>query len=77
MFENSVVVVVVVHAGRHPDRSRFSGGGRDLARSKAGIVMVHARSLSRLKGAGFRDDAFNELEIFKPPWLQVKIGALD
>jgi hypothetical protein len=40
---------------RHPDRSRFSGGGRDLARSE--IEMARARSLSRLKCAVFRDDA--------------------
>src|ERR1700693_4356678 len=42
--------------GRHPERSRFSGVVRDLACSKAWIA--HARSLSRLKYAGFRDDAF-------------------
>jgi hypothetical protein len=42
--------------GRHPERSRLSGVVRDLARSKA--QTAHARSLSRLKYAGFCDYAF-------------------
>src|SRR5205807_3166072 len=45
--------------GRYPDRSRFSGGGKDLARRVAARVQEssHARSLTRLNCAGFRDDA--------------------
>jgi len=46
----------VVYMGSHPERSRFSGEVRDLGCRKAGIA--RARSLSRLKCAGLRDDAF-------------------
>src|SRR5260221_11166781 len=38
---------------RHPERSRFSGGERDLRHTKSS----RGRSLSQLKCAGFRDDA--------------------
>jgi hypothetical protein len=34
--------------GRHPDRSRFSGGGKDLARGKQVVDQFHARSLDPL-----------------------------
>ena len=40
--------------GRHPERSRFSGGAQDLARRPAARPeKLHARSLTRLNGTGF------------------------
>src|SRR6266567_75966 len=45
-----------VQSWRHPERSRFSGGARDLLPTKSEA----RRSLSRLKCAAFRDDAHDE-----------------
>ena len=47
-------------AGRHPDRSRFSGGGKDLACNTTRLNLPRDPS-SRLKCAGIRDDAVQRL----------------
>src|SRR5438270_3854 len=44
--------------GSHPERSRLSGGGRDLPPMKS----ERGRSLGRLKCAAFRDDPFNLIQ---------------
>jgi hypothetical protein len=52
--ETGVDKISIPRAKGHPERSRFSGGEKDLARIES---VVRARSLRRLNYAVVRDDA--------------------